>query len=217
MMPSRFHATKWATALALSAATAAIPAIAQSTAAAPLQKASPRGSIKVSGYWKIDVRNTDGSLASHTEFENSLAFTGGDLLAEVLAGRLAIGTLFVELDGSQHPCGNQPCWIIPNNPLLLGPGSPFNSPNVFPKLNVTAQQIAPPSLLLNGLATTDGGTINVVRTRVILACRAAPAPCDIPGGFSLPIGELTEFTLATPINVTTGQVVNVSVTLSFSS
>jgi hypothetical protein len=28
--------------------------------------------IRISGYWKIDVHNRDGSLARHVEFENSL-------------------------------------------------------------------------------------------------------------------------------------------------
>src|SRR5262245_35623432 len=44
--------------------------------------------IKVHGHWTIDVRNPDGSLASHNEFEN--AFMGHQPLSGILARRLQI-------------------------------------------------------------------------------------------------------------------------------
>jgi hypothetical protein len=51
-----------------------------------------RSGVKVHGYWKIDVRNPDGKLASHNEFENSLTtndpngLSGDDALALLLSG-----------------------------------------------------------------------------------------------------------------------------------
>lgn len=41
--------------------------------------------IKVHGHWTIEVRNSDGTLATHREFENSLTqSTGSPLLANLL-------------------------------------------------------------------------------------------------------------------------------------
>jgi hypothetical protein len=51
--------------------------------------------IKIHGYWKIDVRDPDGKLVSHTEFENALTtsdpngLSGDFFLAKSLAGSLA--------------------------------------------------------------------------------------------------------------------------------
>ncbi len=67
-------------------------------------KAAPRGGqegIKVHGRWTIDVKNPDGSLARHVEFENGLcvASQGGSgdvLLAGVLGGTNLIGGGIVE-------------------------------------------------------------------------------------------------------------------------
>jgi hypothetical protein len=51
-----------------------------------------KSGVKVHGYWKIDVKNPDGRLASHTEFENSLTtgdpngLSGDDALSLLLSG-----------------------------------------------------------------------------------------------------------------------------------
>jgi hypothetical protein len=49
--------------------------------------ASPREGITVHGYWKIDIRNPDGSLVRHVEFENSLVGTqGAGAIGRALSG-----------------------------------------------------------------------------------------------------------------------------------
>jgi hypothetical protein len=73
-----------------------LAAAAKSGAAVPLVASRPasglRSGVKVHGYWKIDVKNPDGKLASHTEFENSLTtndpngLSGDDALALLLSG-----------------------------------------------------------------------------------------------------------------------------------
>ena len=51
-------------------------------------------SVRIHGYWKIDVREPNGKLVSHTEFENALTtgdpngLSGDFFLANVLAGNL---------------------------------------------------------------------------------------------------------------------------------
>src|SRR5271168_3514589 len=41
--------------------------------AAKLPAKSPHEGITVHGHWTIDVKNPDGTVASHHEFENSIA------------------------------------------------------------------------------------------------------------------------------------------------
>jgi hypothetical protein len=71
-------------------------AAARTAAPAPPATSPSRGGlktgVKVHGYWKIDVRNPEGKLASHTEFENSLTtndpngLSGDYALAYLLSG-----------------------------------------------------------------------------------------------------------------------------------
>jgi hypothetical protein len=42
-------------------------------AAKPITPRGQSDGIKVHGHWTIEVRNPDGTLAKHSEFENSLA------------------------------------------------------------------------------------------------------------------------------------------------
>lgn len=73
-----------------------VAAAAKSGAVVPLGISRPasglKSGVKVHGYWKIDVKNPDGKLASHTEFENSLTtndpngLSGDDALALLLSG-----------------------------------------------------------------------------------------------------------------------------------
>jgi hypothetical protein len=81
-------------------------------------KAAPRGGqegIKVHGRWTIDVKNPDGSLARHVEFENGLCLNsqigslGGDLfLVQALAGQWVPGSWVVEFGTPAVPAGTPP-------------------------------------------------------------------------------------------------------------
>ncbi len=63
---------------------------------APQGKGAHEG-IKVNGYWKIDVRNPDGTMDKHVEFENSLTTndpfkdSGDYALSAILAGATMMG------------------------------------------------------------------------------------------------------------------------------
>ncbi len=55
-----------------------------------------RHGIRIHGHWVIDVRNPDGKLVEHRDFENSLATVGGlpsgdQLVAGLLSGNLTAG------------------------------------------------------------------------------------------------------------------------------
>jgi hypothetical protein len=51
-------------------------------------KTPPQEGIKVHGHWSVTVRNPDGSLSSHHEFENSLDQEGKALILSFLTGSI---------------------------------------------------------------------------------------------------------------------------------
>lgn len=68
-----------------------------------------REGIKVHGDWTIELRNPDGSLASHHEFKNALTTVGASNLTTLLAGagtacKWAIVTEFPGSSGSAQTC-----------------------------------------------------------------------------------------------------------------
>jgi hypothetical protein len=119
-----------------------LPAANASGKTAP--KAVVQG-IKVNGYWKIDVRNPDGSLVKHVEFENALTanaisnylpfalfgqpFTGVNyVITGVDAPAIGVNTgasqdeaagdgapWFPSLNGVVGPCGGSGCVMFVTN------------------------------------------------------------------------------------------------------
>ena len=97
---------------AQSKANASKPAAAAATTTAPAAKSAPKGQfegIKVHGHWTIEVRNPDGTVASHREFENSLnttdQFNGPMLLGNLLMGSVVPGGYGISLVLASAPPG----------------------------------------------------------------------------------------------------------------
>jgi hypothetical protein len=95
------------------------PAVEEEETAKPA-KAGGEG-IKVHGHWKIVVKNQDGTVASSTEFENSLAAPGAgeQVLAELLSGQLAWGGMAILIGGNGMCSGT--CVLEPGATLGTGP------------------------------------------------------------------------------------------------
>lgn len=77
--------------------------------AAPLAPRAPKGTgegIRVYGQWTIEVRNRDGSVAKHVEFENSLLQTGEAALALLLSGNAVPGGWMLAVQGDPSPCSS---------------------------------------------------------------------------------------------------------------
>jgi hypothetical protein len=56
------------------------------------------GDVKIHGHWVIEVKNPDGTLVSHTEFENSLVNSSGyALMAGILSQNLTPGPWFIQI------------------------------------------------------------------------------------------------------------------------
>lgn len=184
------------------------------------EKSSGDGShqgIKVHGHWTIEVRNPDRTLVTHREFENSLVST--PLLSSLLSRTNSVGYWSILILG---PGGVAPgsgicqgfkgiatyCTI---NEAGLGEAS---GPDLFNTLVVSTGGTN--GLVLNGtMIAFFTGTISEVQTNLI-ACPATfpvSSPCPFGSGTSW---GFTDAVLSTPIQVSAGQTVAVTVNISFS-
>jgi hypothetical protein len=87
-------------------ANAALPAAAQKSAPAASGAGGPHDGIVVHGHWVIDVKNPDGSVAEHRDFENNLGNTGNGILQQILIGQVVPAgiTLYLcNLPSSENP------------------------------------------------------------------------------------------------------------------
>jgi hypothetical protein len=103
-----------------SAAQATVPASSRPADTAPTGSRKPKEGLTVHGYWKIDVRNPDGTLAKHLEFENQLCTTftdptgtetvlGGDTtLSNLLMGTASRGAWSIILGTPETATGATP-------------------------------------------------------------------------------------------------------------
>lgn len=156
--------------------------------------------IMVHGFWTIDVRNPDGKLVAHREFENSLTYTGAQLLQSFVSGYEVPGargiSLGATLPGDKGPCAGATFSVRANiditeavngSCILAQPNG--NYPNfVFGEsgcqgiagCSPTLTLSLPPNLLsqimLSGQATAvSNGTIDIVTT-LVMVCSTQSAP-----------------------------------------
>jgi hypothetical protein len=185
--------------------------------AAANEKHSRDGShegIVVHGHWTVEVRNPDGTVATHREFEN--AFFPGPGLASILARQGAAGfwTIFL------YPgtvCGN-------TNNAGCSIAEPTNTLNLYNSFNLSVT-VSGNSLVLSGtVLASGGGSIVTVQTdsQACPATVAPSSPCqNWPNGpnFGFGTGGGFIFTSTDPspaISVSAGQTVAVTVNISFS-
>jgi hypothetical protein len=162
--------------------------------------------IQVHGHWVIEVRNPDGTLATRREFENDLEQPNGAFfLMELLATRATAGNWKVYLGGpSDGPCdANRKC-------VVVQPGD-SDLPHFFPTLIVTS---VAENLVLSGsaIASADGDISEVATGLVKCDSSVAPTDCFTQGNAP----AFTRTTLPSPVPVTAGQQIQVSVMISFS-
>jgi hypothetical protein len=189
----------------------------------------PREGIKVHGHWTIEVRNPDGKLVTHREFENSLItnapLAGPVTLSTALGRASTIGLWFVYVlfaTNSGGPCllGNTaaPCIAVESADPITGPGY-FHTLTLSAPFNQSDPNYR--KLTLNGnVPVQNAGQISRVETFVGgCAPTVAPASCmQEPGNLRFNQLGLEGFTLSsfTPIPVSVGQLVLFTVVFSFS-
>ena len=183
-----------------------------------------RGSIGVRGHWVIEVHDPDGDLVTRREFDNALTTTGQDLLSLYLGRAQAPGMWQIRLLGTPAPCTiTVGGGIVGSNPgcflLEARPGISNTLPGMTRNLVVTSE----PLKLAGSIAVTQAGQISNVATfsdscGAALIALVATANC-IGAYNALPFIGNAFFTATdiAPISLLAGQLVTVSVTITFSS
>jgi hypothetical protein len=193
--------------------------------------------IKVHGHWSIDVKNPDGTLAKHVEFENSLVSPGqGDqLLAGLLGGFSVPGDWAIRLVSPSICSETVYCLIFPtlNGPLAMpscASGSNNGCATGLTLAYVASTTTTGAAFKMSGTLTASGtGNITSVAT-VFSTCMEnvnyssaatfSPSKCITSETTGLPNAmnsdTFTATTLTTPLGVVPGQIIQVTVTISFS-
>jgi hypothetical protein len=218
--------------LAESSQAAQIPALLRPAGSVPVSQEEPKATkkddashqgITVHGHWIIDVRNPDGTLAEHRDFENSLV--GANTMVGLLYGNYVTSDFMVYLTGTTPPCnvtaGNY-CDIVHN--LSVAPAL-YRCGGV--DYCVTGLTITPtfgdsPALVFAGnMTATQAGSISTVGTMQGLCGNSngtlttvSPSSCNA-GNSPYGYGALTQ-TGITAIAIISGQIIQVTVTITFS-
>lgn len=206
--------SKFWRALVVIAATITI-AIPSSSALAQDGQQRRIGGITVHGHWIIEVRDPNGALAKRREFENALlqgTANGDAALAGFLAGSQSVGRWAIVIPGA---CVSPGAAASPANCFITEPA--FSTVSLgdtyFPNatIGLSADQR---KLVLTGHATAQRSAAIAAVQTVIEHCSSnvSPTACANATG----INPFTQAFLSTPMNVVAGQVVQVTVTFSFS-
>jgi hypothetical protein len=186
---------------------------ARAASDAPQASAQNEG-IKVHGEWIIDVKNPDGSLASHHEFKNALDSDGGLALAQMLARQQVTGVWGVSL-WQVSTSLRRPCPSYFNGACTIGEVGSTDPEARFKTLTVSVPAAGPNAgkLVLSGNATAeaDGDIAQVATGFGLCGGTTAPASCTRFRDTSF-----TAHNFPSPIVVLAGQIIQVTVVISFS-
>jgi len=216
------------------------PPLAPASAAAPVELGSVQATkpgdegIKMHGRWEITVKNPDGTVAEHRDFENAIQGGGAAYLIALMAGYTVPSDYEVFLQST----GTVPC-TPPTNGLagcvLVRSLTTSPATNSCPyyycaatlsyTYNLNYSVLASNSMVLSGYFTANrAGTIDSVSTyagdcpiqfiQSSVLTTTSPAACNAAAG-GIGVNALTG-TGITAITVTNGQLVQVIVTISFS-
>ncbi len=174
--------------------------------------------IEVHGDWTIDVRDPDGTLVSSHQFQNALTDRGAELLGDIMIGSSTRGAWGVWL---RDDAGDPPCRTLSDGvvPCLVAQDSYPDFVHQEPHQQFGGLSYSPAGgfRLYGSMTASRDGTISVVETSVE-ACTGSTSANDCPGTVTTISRQFTftNKTLATPIDVVDGQVVDIIVDVSFS-
>ncbi len=193
--------------------------------------------IKMHGHWTIDVRNPDGTLVQHRDFENSIQYDGQNYLTALMSGYAVAGNYAIYFSNSTATTTNAVCtsgtypYCAIVQSLTNGQGPTFCSfYTCVGGLTVTPTFGTGPTVKLAGNITAPNGGIIATVYTAPAGCTAVgnstyppttiatitPAQClASTSGYSMG-GTSTATTLASPVTVVAGQIIQITVTLSFS-
>jgi hypothetical protein len=174
-------------------------ALGTSTTALAQTGSAPNEGIKVHGHWTIDVLNRDGSLAAHYEFQNALAnhLGASTFLNGVLSRTKRMGLWSITLSGGQ------------NFFYLAEPG--------FPDRDVASQtlSVTVPTSGTNAGKLVLSGSRSAPTAATIDGVQTVIEDCPLTGACPSDFG-FTQKSLPSSIPIAEGQIVQVTVVISFS-
>jgi hypothetical protein len=170
-------------------------------------------SIAVHGHWVLEIWNPDGSLASRHEFENSLQSGAGSLIGQVLTQARTPGSWIVGIDSG------------PNDQFLaqnagtctaLGVGTSFCTPSLTTQVPNNGTGFVLQGSTQQFPASSSGATQSVFTyLETCPIATAAPTCLSSPTSTGAPTVLIT-LTAPSGVTVATGQIVTVTVTITFS-
>lgn len=185
--------------------------VIQPEATAGLRAQGQPEGIQVHGHWTIDVRNPDGTLVSHHDFENGLV--GATVLAQVLGHTLVAGVWDVVVGDTQS---NGPCQV--SLCVVAEPSAVFDSPqtNFFKALTVSG---GVDGIVMNGtIAAQKDGEISTVST-FLTVCTPDVVATSCVNGHNNGRKAITQALAAAipgaPFQVKKDQLIQVKVVLTF--
>ena len=194
--------TGWFVGASRGAIMLAIVLLAAAAVPVAQEKAADEG-IKVHGHWTIDVKNPDGTIASHHEFENALQFAGQFALSGLLSGQISAGGWAIY---SQDPGGFETRLIQDQGTVAHLPPSITSLSN-----NLTVTAPTSPSGNTQALVVLQGSAMTPSMLQI--ATVGTYMTDGIRGGFYY---TFTAHTLPQPITVAANQIVQITVVFSFS-
>jgi hypothetical protein len=196
--------------------------------------------VRIHGHWILDVKDANGKVVEHRDFENSLKQTGTDVLTLLLVGRASSGGFTIRAvqssAGSMQTYQMSPDYLVrPTFPCPLGTSSGSNvvycvkglqQSVVLPAGCAIASCTGNTSIVLQSQFTATAPILVDTLTTYPLICKGLDSrylytgsPSDCSSNASLPSGtggyDFTGTTIA-PLSIDTGQTLAITVTLSFS-
>ncbi len=192
--------------------------------------------LKMHGHWVIDIKNPDGTLAEHRDFENALQAGGQGFLIGLMSGYLIPGDYMIVMGPSS---GNGACvatyqWCGIVRSLSTYPGLGYCgvylcATGLTYTYNFGTGFGGPFSMVLAGSITANqAGTIGSVYSLISTCANigfgatnpnsietSSPATCVTQTAPEPWYGPLSQTSIA-PISVANGQIIQVTVTITFS-
>jgi hypothetical protein len=172
--------------------------------------------VQVHGHWTIEVREPDGTLVQRREFENAITSNGQLTLARILSRSYVFGNWRINFGGNAgFNCNSYPCDIGESTDADTTTG-------VVKNLTVTENSDGITLSGSNTVSVNDDITNVRTLTAICSATGTYPSPVDCitapfgDGDTGSLLGIFTDTSLSPVIPVLSGQVVQVTVILSFS-
>lgn len=171
--------------------------------------------IKVHGHWKIEVLEPDGTTVRVTEFDNALVVPDGQGFLALALGGMTVGgyRIILENGSGAGPCddgsgGASECRLTESGSNWMAMGAAHSTNLVT--------DVSSGVLTIGSSVTADySDAVAEVTLQSKLCVGTSPAVC-VGAVASMPVLNFTRTTLPSPVAVDAGQIIQVTVTISFS-